>query len=325
MSEGAVTVVRVGKIGKHPNADTLSITHVFGGYPCIVRTGDFAEGDLAAYVPVDSVVPVTDPRFAFLGPHPRIKAKRLRGIFSMGLLVKPDPAWTEGQDVGELLGITKYEPPADIAMNTGNEKDPGFLIHYDIEGYRKYTHLLPDGMPVVITEKIHGANARFAYHQDRFWVGSHTCFKLRDDRNMWWQAAAKYDLEARLATRPGIALYAEVYGQVQDLRYGATAADPLRLAAFDVLDIATRRWLPHAEFIALMGDLDIPAVPVLYRGPWSPDLVSLAEGKTTMPGADHVREGMVIRPQDEQYSEELGGRLQLKLHGEGYLLRKEKA
>lgn len=38
MSEFHVEVVRVGPVTKHPNADTLSITNIHGGYPVIMRT-----------------------------------------------------------------------------------------------------------------------------------------------------------------------------------------------------------------------------------------------------------------------------------------------
>jgi hypothetical protein len=58
MSELHAPVVRIGKVGKHPNADTLSITQA-GGFPVIFRTGDFKEGDLAVYVPIDSLLPST--------------------------------------------------------------------------------------------------------------------------------------------------------------------------------------------------------------------------------------------------------------------------
>lgn len=72
--------------------------------------------------------------------------------------------------------------------------------------------------------------------------------------------------------------------------------------------------------------LELPVVPVLYRGPWSQDLRSHAEGETTLVGFTfrpyHVREGMVVKPVVERFSEELGGRVILKLHGEGFLLKK---
>jgi len=62
-------------------------------------------------------------------------------------------------------------------------------------------------------------------------------------------------------------------------------------------------------------------VPTLYRGPWSESLRYLAEGKTTMPGADHVREVFVVKPIKERMMRGLG-RVFLKFVGEGNLLRK---
>ena len=73
MSEFHIEVVRLGPISKHPDADSLSITSVYGdpitgegGYPCIMKTGTFNEGDLVTYVPVDSMAPLDNPHFEFL-------------------------------------------------------------------------------------------------------------------------------------------------------------------------------------------------------------------------------------------------------------------
>src|SRR4051812_24887017 len=117
MSEFHVEVVRLGAIEPHPNADSLSITRVHGGYPVIIRTGEFRTGDLAVYVPVDSGGPADEPRFAFLGEPRRIKARRLRGVFSMGLLVPASDEWAAGADVRAALRITKYEPPLPPLVN----------------------------------------------------------------------------------------------------------------------------------------------------------------------------------------------------------------
>ena len=47
------------------------------------------------------------------------------------------------------------------------------LPHYDIESARKWApRVLTEGEEVVLTEKIHGANGRFAWHHDRLWVAS---------------------------------------------------------------------------------------------------------------------------------------------------------
>lgn len=165
MSEWSVNVVQIDKISKHPNADTLSIVHVWG-YPVIIRTGDFQEGDKAVYVPVDSIVPDDEP-FKFLAGKNRIKAKKLRGIFSMGLLVKlPDNSWEVGKDVAETMGIKKYEEVEDAIQMGGDTEyyhNKQYIRHYDIEGFRKYGEIFQAGEEVIVTEKIHGCNARFVY------------------------------------------------------------------------------------------------------------------------------------------------------------------
>lgn len=322
MSEFHVQVVRVGPLAKHENADTLSVTKVFD-YPVIIKTGEFKEGDLAAYVPVDSIVPATDPRWKFLEGHLRIKAKRLRGVFSMGLLTTADPSWTEGQDVREALGITKYEPPEPLTMGGEDEHDPGFMPCYtDIEGLRRWPDVLREGEYVVITEKIHGCNGRWTFQDGRLWCASHHNWKKQTPESIWWQAAEANRLAEILAQYPAYGFYGEVYGQVQDLKYGA-GKNERRLAMFDVMEIQTKRYLHDCESQDILDAAGLAKVPVLYRGPWKSDLRALAEGPSTVPGANHVREGIVIRPTHERFDDRIG-RVILKLHGESYLTRKEK-
>lgn len=325
MSEWRVQVVEVGKIGKHPNADTLSISHVMGNYPVIFRTGDYQTGDKAVYVPVDSIVPSDDPRWDFLDNHRKIKAKKLRGIFSMGLLTPADPAWEVGQLVHEELRIEKYEPPPLIGGVGENESCPfHFPVYTDIEGYRKYGHMLEIGEEVVLTEKIHGTNARFVWHGDRLWVGSHKCIKKEGtasaSNSIWWTTAKQYGLEELLSQHPDIVLYGEIYGYVQDLKYGLPQGH-FRLAVFDALDLRSLKHLDYDDLVDFVKTLNLPMVPLVYRGPWDETLIStLSNGKSTL--ADHVREGFVGRPVKERWNDEIG-RVILKYVGEDYLLRKE--
>lgn len=371
MSEFHVEVVQIKNVKKHPNADTLSVCEC-NGYPLIFRTGDYQEGDLAVHVPVDSIVP-DKPEWAFLDGHFRIKAKRLRGIFSMGLLAKANPEWKLGQNVQTEMGITKYEPTLHLSKGGENEVDPGIMpVYTDIEGLRKYKKVLKEGEQVVLTEKCHGCNARYTYKEEdtkptiftkvyvgvlkllfrflgyfkaelrtakkwwwaigqtlekqqtildggRLWVGSHNCIKRFNKDNVWWKVALDYDLKNKLKKFPGLAFYGEVYGQVQDLKYGVEGT---KLVLFDILDLKAQKYLDREDFLRIANELDLPTAPPLYEGPWSMDLVKLAEGKTTFPGADHVREGFVVKPVKERYEEHFG-RVILKMVGEGYLLRKE--
>jgi RNA ligase (TIGR02306 family) len=320
MSEWHVHVVQIGPIEKHPNADSLGVTRVYD-YPCIVRLGEFSEGERVVYIPVDSVVPADDPRWAFLDGHLRIRAKKLRGIYSQGLLTKADPAWELGQDVHAELRITKYEPPEDMTMGGENEHCPFTLPTYtDIEGLRRYPDILQLGEEVVISEKLDGANMRAVWQHDRLWVASHHNVKARSDTNMWWKCAAKNDLEAKLQRVPGVVIYGEVYGHVGGMLYGH-GKNALHFAAFDAFDIARGHYLDYDELVDVLARADLPRVPILYRGPWKPELRSLAEGESTIDGAKHVREGCVVKPVRERLDDRIG-RVILKLVGEQFLLRK---
>lgn len=324
MSEFKIEVVKIGKVEEHPNADRLEITYVHGGYPCLIGKGELKEGDLAVYIPVDSVVPSDDPRFAFLDGHWRIKARKLRGIFSMGLIIPAEPGWEEGQDVREALRIEKYEPPLPSALKSGDcEADPGYMIYYDIEGLRRYPDVLIPGEEVVITEKLHGTNARYLDRDDRLWCAEHRMYKKESDSDSWWRVARQYNLAEELKKIPNIGVYGEIFGLVQKgYPYGADVENPLALRMFEALDTIERKWLCWDEVERISDLIGVPTVPVLYRGPWAPELVELAEGPSTMPGAENIREGIVIRPVEHRFDPRVG-RVIFKLHGEGYLLGKK--
>jgi RNA ligase (TIGR02306 family) len=329
MSEFCVQVVQLGKIGKHPNADTLSITQVLG-CPVILRTGQFQSGDKAVYVSVDAVVPLEDERWSFLKSN-RIKAMKLRGIFSMGILTEcTDPTWEVGMDVREQLKITKHEEPWVRAFEHGLVASPPRLNWpmYDLEGYRKFGGLLTEGEPVVITEKIHGCNGRWTFQDGQLHVGSHRVWKKDVDQwdkpvtTPWHSVAVKHDLLDKLALMQDHTFYGEVYGgKLQDLKYGCKA-DEVRLAIFDIR-APNSQWLEWEQVQQICTSFALPTVPLLYHGFWNPVLLSLADGKTTMPGASHIREGIVIQPVPERFDHI--GRVKLKMVSEASLLRSEKA
>lgn len=327
MSEFKVEVIKVPKFGKHPNADSLSVLSVYGE-PCVFRTGDFVEGELAVYVPLDAMVPTKDPRFAFLDKKGtqqpvRLKAAKLRGIYSQGLLVKADPGAWEGQDVTNLLGITKWVEP-DEPVSTGGPvvpppMTPYQIPYYDIEPWRKHKALLQLGEPVSITEKIHGANSRFVSWNGFLHIGSHGQFKADSD-NIWGRIAAKHDLAAKLAKYNAYALFGETFGNVQDLKYGATPENPLMFRVFDIFRADLGVWLPVEAVDYICKDLGLDTVPELYRGPYSPELVeTLCSGQSTIAGC--IREGCVVKPLIPRNDFRIG-RVILKLVSEAYHLRK---
>ncbi len=279
----------------------------------------------AIYVTVDALLPVSRPEFSFLSkgnPNKtlhKLKAAKIRNIFSMGLLVPCDQSLPVDKDMMEELGITKWEPIPELSTGGDCESDPGFMpVYTDIESYRKHKNVLQLGEEVYIYEKIHGANGRFSFNDDRLWVGSHRQIKKEDPKNMWWRVATEYNLGVELEQYPGYVFYGEVYGQVQDLKY-ETGPGELKFALFDIMDSRTYEYLDAEHLESIAKELGLPLVPLLYKGPWNPSLEELSEGQSTI--ANHIREGFVVRPAKER--KEHMGRVILKLVGNNYLLRKE--
>lgn len=160
MATFEVPVVKV-TILPHENADTLEIAQIFG-YTAVVQKGLLKTGDLAAYIPEQSLVPETVLETMNLkgrlggAQKNRVVPIKLRGVLSQGLLYPAPPKWVEGQNVAEELGITKWEPhiPAQLAGEVAS--CPHMKFTFDVENIKKYPNVLREGELVYITEKIHG-------------------------------------------------------------------------------------------------------------------------------------------------------------------------
>lgn len=307
---------------KHPNADSLSVVRVFG-YTVCVRTCDWQDEAIGAYLPPDSVVDTSRTEFAFLAKpgntKHRIKAVKLRGIVSFGLLSHAPAGAMLGDDVTEVLGVTHYEPAMVCGNTSGGQAEAPPAIPapaYDLDTMRRYRDCFTPGELVYVTEKIHGTSSRYVWYGDRMYCGSRKEWKTQDDGNLYWAILKKHpEIEEFCKANPATVVYGEVYGWVQELRYGQQPGC-FRFAAFDLF--RNGDWVNHEEARTYAPSL--PWVPHV-AGPVPFDfeaLLPLAEGKTLIAGADHIREGVVIVPAAERYDERIG-RVKLKLVGAGYL------
>jgi RNA ligase (TIGR02306 family) len=337
-------------VHEHPNADALELAQV-GRYRAVVAKGAFRTGEAAVYIPEQSVLPAglieelgLTGRLAG-GNSDRVKAVRLRGELSQGIVCRPKSladvdlarAAAEGTDFAERLGIVKWVPPIPPTMNGDVESAPDLLPWVDIENIQRYPGVFTPGEDVVLTEKLHGSACLLTClaDEDRVHVsskgfGAKSLALKEDPRNLYWRAVHGHgvaEVAARLAERlraRRIGIFGEVYGAgVQDLTYGADGRrETLGYAVFDVsaeID-GTVRWLDAAEL--LEGEL--PLVPRLFVGPYDVERVlEIATGRETVSGRGlHLREGVVIRPLVERYSPVTGGRAIAKAVSPAYLTRK---
>lgn len=104
-----------------PGADLIEKVTVLG-WSCVAqKSNNFKEGDLVVYIETDSILPEI-PKFEFLRDRKfRVRIIKLKGQISMGLVLPltdipsnvPVKSWKCGDDVTELLGITKYLSPSE--------------------------------------------------------------------------------------------------------------------------------------------------------------------------------------------------------------------
>ena len=94
------------------------------------------------------------------------------------------------------------------------------------------------------------------------------------------------------------------------------------LFIFSLFDLTTGRFLSDRELREVVQRVGLTAVPIVEEGESfahdQASLLALAEG--LYPGTKNQREGIVVRPRDELYSETLAGRLSFKAISNKYLL-----
>ncbi len=342
MSAVIVEVAEVEDVVPHTNADRLCLARIKGWQTVIGKRPDgspqFQKGDKVVYIPPDATVPreMADKLgiTSYLAERTNlegdrelvVKQVRLRGEPSYGFLVLPDDsAWELGRDVREHYGIGKYRPPVKFSAGDSEATHPLFQRYTDIENLRNFPTAFNEGEEVVVSEKIHGTNARIGYVEGLLVAGSHGLQRKRPEpeemaTNTYWSPATLDGVMKLLDTLKDehqvVILYGEVYGsKIQKLHYGKRGT--LGFAAFDLyLD---ERYVGYDEFKDTCERFGVETVPVLDRGPFSLERVrSLASGRTLLDD-DHIREGVVVRGVDERLDPKIG-RLILKYLSDEYLL-----
>lgn len=287
MSTFKVTVERL-EILPHPNADRLELAKV-GEYRAVVGKGQFRTGDYALYIPEQAVLPVglieelgLTGRLAG-GEKNRVKAVRLRGELSQGIVCRPQELHTVWEcqadapyeeescaaysaeirlDYAEKLRITKWVPPVPVGMAGEMEPAPDLMPWCEIENIKRYPDIFQPGEQVIASEKVHGSCCLVTYVAEtgRVFVsskgvGAKSLALKESDTNLYWRAVRQYELVrfARgLAEQLGAArvgLFGEVFGAgVQDLHYGADAKRD-EFIGYALFDVSVDRGDGRPEFL----------------------------------------------------------------------------
>ena len=240
-------VAKIDEIKLIEGADNIELA-IVGGWSCIVKKGEQSVGSLIICATTDAIIPqaLSDAMNVtnYLRKGGRVRTVKLRGVYSeclliplhylSGKLTMGNPDIKEGMDVMEIMGITKYEPPAKTIQLASGKKiryidNPNFNIYYKFPNIKNVTGIFTEEDDVQITRKIHGTNARYGivkktklslkdriklmlakkikpdwkWAEYEFVVGSHNIEKGSDsqgyyDTNVWYEIAEKYNIKDRL-------------------------------------------------------------------------------------------------------------------------------
>lgn len=359
-----------GDIQKHENADRLGVYKIpDSDYTYVLNLADWENyRGTVAWIQPDSLVNWTLPEFLFLVPttnsrydkdsnsvkqgnYIRIKAKRLRGIVSYGLLI-PLHSPVEDLDIHHYEAPVKGDTLSTGGQNVSPPKKRDFP-KYDVDAFLKYgRRVFISAEPVWVYEKIHGCNGRMVYQDGQMYCGSRAFWKKEFDsgitleeltekigdaekaleifnkkavgtpsKNLWWKAMDSVPtLFLYCANNEGYCVYGEVYGQVQKgFNYGLPQ-NTVSFAAFDIMK-PNGQFMDMPEFQDTCDKWQIPTCPLIAKDmPFNfEELVEMAASKKSqMPGATNVMEGIVVTPAKERWDEKLG-RVKLKIINPEYL------
>jgi RNA ligase (TIGR02306 family) len=344
------SIQTVTSIEPIPNADAIERFRVLGWW-IVGKKGEVRVGDRIVYCEIDSLLPERT-EFEFLRSNCfkpalfdgdtvlqragfRIKTIKLRGQVSQGIcfplaILPQERSYEVGDDVTDLLGIIKYEPPAPVGMS-GMIKGPfpGFLPKTDETRVQVLEHVLQQyrGQTFFITEKQDGTSFTAFLRDDQFGLCS---------RNLWLDETDSSNLFVRLAQTLNLpeklrrirdnfgfqpAIQGEVIGPgIQKNKYGLGHVD---LRVFSLIDIDQYSLVDREIMLSAMEQAGLTSVPQLGEivlGHTIDELVEMAIGRSQLNANAH-REGLVFRPAQEVHDATLGGRLSYKVINPQFLLK----
>lgn len=302
------TIEIIQALAPHPNADAIELATVLG-FQCVVRKVDnFKEGERIVFIQPDSVLPDKAWAEFYRSKSNRIKAIRLRGAWSEGVIESLEAVGYAGpieigHEISRDIGVTKYEPPAPQDLQAKGPL-PHDIRKTDEERFNNIIDL-PYGELVDVTLKIDGQSFS-VYRQDGEMgvLGRTQEYKLDSDNNFTRNfRRLEPALKEEAWLTDGLCLRGEQYGQqgggkgIQLTAYNPYSKMPLGVAFFGVWIIKDRCYANKGHELYIHDLLDFPfeRVPVLERNvPLTPELIKkYAEDLTEMNGQPF--EGVVIQ------------------------------
>jgi RNA ligase (TIGR02306 family) len=338
-------VGHIGDIIPILGADNIELVLV-SGWQAITKKGEYTVGDKVVVATTDAVIPEALSELMevtnYLRKGQRVRTVKLRGVYSESLLIPfkylaPKSLVNnvkEGDDMMEILGVTKYEPPVkQIQLSSGRKikyKDnPNFGVYYKFPNLKNVSGMFTGDDVVEITRKIHGTNARYGIVKKsklslwdkvkRFfgneWAGydyiygSHNVEKGSDSQgfystDVWRTTAERYKIKEKLWDYVNTYLTPEdigsgiiIYGEI----YGAGiqknyeyGLKDMEFVGFDLVQNGKYVDVLSTKYI-IKYIIELPYVEIVYKGLWSQEVQDEYVFNNFIEGTKVPHEGIVIK------------------------------
>lgn len=328
-----VTLRKVSELTPIEGADMIELAKV-DGWECVVKKGEFQEGDWGIYFEIDSMIPHKDwCNHLFKNQKDidrgflRIRTIKLRGQVSQGLML-PLPLLLD-TDLTEAIGVYKYEPPVPEDMSA-KSRFPSFISKTDEERIQNLVDKLPEYSQkrVYETEKLEGSSITMHCVKNEagdgweYGVSSRNLeLKLEvEDNNLipnedpilvptenkFVSTARGMKMEEKMKgwcanhdkdlVLQGELIGTGIQGNIYDLKEKT-------IRFFTAQDGKNKRYV-YDEFIEIINELGLETVPILgVNEPLTDDfnkLLADADGISEL--YDTAREGVVYRAMDGSFS-----------------------
>jgi RNA ligase (TIGR02306 family) len=308
-----------------PGADLIVKTQVDAWF-CVTKRDEFKTGDLGVYFEIDSFLPSTDSRYAFLEKQfityngvkgARLRTIKLKGQTAQGLFL-PLHLFPEiinpqvNDDVTEILGITKWEPPVPTQLSGqvyGNI--PSFFPKTDEERIQNLIDEIAKeiaGRTFEKTVKLDGTSESIFKNNDDFGVcGRNWRLKETEDNSLWKAARTQNIITALESLNQNIAVQGELIGE--GIQGNNENIKGVKFYCFNIFNIDEARYMTPQERQDTIAKLQsfgahLPIAPSLGfitfpENVTAKDILDMADGPSLFAPN---REGLVFKRDDGKYS-----------------------
>ena len=338
------SIQRIREITPIKDADRIELAHILG-WQCVVKKGEFSEGDLCVYFEIDSFLPIEE-KYEFLrnssyknsellGEGFRLKTQKMRGEISQGLALPislfPEIGdKSEGEDVTDILGVKKWEIP-EMATTGGTVigQLPYSVPHTDEVRIQNAPELIQEfaGKDYYISTKMDGSSHSMSVDKNGFHATGHNYEYKDDGTSSFYEHLKQHGYDKTLVDIYNAEGYDEITVQGEFCAPGIQK-NRLKLTApewYVFTVIVDGKRLSLDEQLSFCEKLGFEHVPIEEKGDNLPNkyptvetLLERAQGEYPRGGN---KEGIVIRPVTPIYSEVINAPLSVKIINNKYLLK----